>query len=217
MSNAWSQQIDSLKTSNYLEDQIYVGLSYITLSENPVGVGQNGFSNSFGIGFIKDFPFSAQGNLAVGAGLGYGRNTYYQNIRINENLEGNTFEILPAATVYKNNKFSTHVIDLPIELRWRTSTIDKYKFWRIYTGIKFSYVFSSNAKFQGESETETIRIKGIQDINQWQSGATLSVGYGTWTFNVYYGLSTIFKNAYLENLQPLGSKEFRMGLIFYIL
>jgi hypothetical protein len=36
------------------------------------------------------------------------------------------------------NKFT--VIRVPLEFRWRSSTFESYKFWRIYGGVKFSYL-----------------------------------------------------------------------------
>jgi len=214
-SASWAQTIDSTKATPYLEDQIYLGLSYINLVSNADAVNANGFSNSLTFGFIKDFPFTLRGNLAMGVGLGYGRNTYYQNIKLQEIGGATTFETVADASEFKNNKFSAHLVELPIEFRWRTSTYDKYKFWRIYTGLKFGYVFASNAKFKGTSET--INSKGISAMNNFQYGATFSAGYGTWTFNFYYGLSKLFKNAQLPDTDPLNLTDFRLGLIFYIL
>ncbi|MCK0132417.1 PorT family protein [Flavobacteriaceae bacterium F08102] len=211
----WAQTVDSTKAKAYLEDQIYMGLSYINLVSNSSKVNANGFSNSFSFGFIKDFPFTIRGNVSFGAGLGYGRNTYYQNIKLKEVAGITTFEPIEDASEFKNNKFSAHLVELPIELRWRTSTYDSYKFWRIYAGVKFGYVFTSNAKFKGTSET--IKIKGINAMNKLQYGATFSAGYGTWTFNFYYGLHAIFKNAKLPDDSPLDLSDFRLGLIFYIL
>ncbi|MCB0458772.1 MAG: porin family protein [Flavobacteriaceae bacterium] len=210
-----SAQNDSIVDQKYLEDQIYVGFSYIILNKPSEGVKQKGFSNNLSLGFIKDMPLNERGNLAFGVGLGYGRNTYFQNIKI-EKVDGNTqFSLLGGDVSYRSNKFSTHMIEAPLELRWRSSTIDKYKFWRIYGGAKFSYAFATNAKLKDDSGK--LKTKGIDEINNFQYGLTFSVGYGTWNFNFYYGLSDVFDKAYLEDTTPLNTKDFRVGLIFYIL
>ena len=208
-----AQNNDTIKSTKYLEDQIYVGLSIITLKNLSNDVAQSGFSNSFGFGFIKDIPTNTKGNFAFGIGLGYGRNTYFQNIKITELDNVSQFEI--AGDNISKNKFSIHSIDFPLEIRLRTSTIDKYKFWRIYAGSKISYVFASNSKFKEDSNT--VKIKGISEINKLQYGLTLAVGYGTWNFNVYYGLNDIFSNANLNGITPIEIRDFRIGLIFYIL
>ena len=208
-----AQNNDTIKSTKYLEDQIYIGLSIITLTNLSNDVAQSGFSNSFGLGFIKDIPTNTKGNFAFGIGLGYGRNTYFQNIKITELDNVSQFEI--AGDDISKNKFSIHSIDFPFEIRLRTSTIDKFKFWRIYAGSKISYVFASNSKFKEDSNT--VKFKGISEINKLQYGLTLAVGYGTWNFHVYYGLNDIFSNANLNGITPIEIRDFKIGLIFYIL
>ncbi|MDH5412778.1 MAG: PorT family protein [Flavobacteriaceae bacterium] len=209
-----AQNSNSFKADRYLEDQIYIGLSYITILNSPEGVSQNGFSNGLALGFVKDLPLNEKGNLAFGIGLGYGRNTYFQNIKISRPDLITIFEILEDGE-FKNNKFSSHNIEFPIEFRWRTSTLEKYKFWRIYTGAKISYSFYNNAKLR--QDPNTIKISGISEITNWQYGLTLAVGYGTWNFNFYYGLTDLFSDAYLGESTPIKINDFRIGLIFYIL
>jgi len=208
-----AQSNDTIKSTKYLEDQIYVGFSVINLTNMPDGVTQNGLSNSFELGVVKDIPVNEKGDFAFGIGLGYGRNTYFQNIKIEEINATTQFQI--AVEGFKNNKFSVHTIDIPLEIRWRTSTIDKYKFWRIYAGGKFSYVFASNAKIKEPGNT--IKLKGISEINKLQYGLKLAVGYGAWNFNFYYGLTDLFSDANLNETTPIEIRDFRIGLIFYIL
>jgi hypothetical protein len=208
-----AQTNDTVKSAKYLEDQIYIGLSMITLTNLDDYIAQSGFSNSFSFGFIKDIPVNLKGNFAFGLGIGYGGNTYFQNIKITEQDNISYYEIAGADVT--KNKFSFQTIDFPIEIRLRTSTLDKYKFWRLYAGGKIGYVVSSSAKFREDGNST--KIKGISELNKWQYGLSLAVGYGTWNFNFYYGLSDIFSNAKLNGVKPIEIKDIRIGLIFYIL
>lgn len=203
---------DTIKDNRYLEDQIYIGLSYTLMDKLPDSISSNGFSNSLTLGFIKDIPLNVARNFALGIGLGYGRHTYYQNLKITKLDDVMQFNV---ADDFKNNKFSIHAIEIPLELRWRTSTIDRYKFYRVYFGGKISYAFATNAKFRGNNNT--IKIKGIDEINKLQYGLSLSMGYGTWNLNIYYGLSDLFSDAELSENKPIKIRDFRVGLIFYIL
>jgi len=210
----YAQSKDTIVDSKYFEDQLYIGLSYITMTNLPETVKSNGFSNSLVLGFIKDIPLNEQGSFAFGVGLGYGRNTYFQEIRILKSNSGTLFENVHSDN-FKNNKFSIHSIEMPIELRWRTSTIDKYKFYRIYAGGKIGYAFATKSRFK--TDDSIIKTKGISEINKLQYGLTLSLGYGTWNINLYYGLNDIFSNAKLDGVTPIKMRDFRVGLIFYIL
>ncbi len=209
---ASAQHLDSINDNRYLEDQLYIGLSYITLINIPDEVFQNGFSNSLHLGFIKDIPLNLDRNVALGIGLGYGRNTYYQNIKITKTPQDQLFQIIEGG--FRSNKFSIHALEVPLELRWRTSTPTKYKFIRIYTGGKLSYAFAANSRLRTSAFNK--KTKKLSKINPLQYGITFSIGYGAWNANFYYGLSDIFKNAYLKDT-PIKLRDFRIGLIFYIL
>ncbi len=208
---AWSQAKDSLD-SRYLEDQIYLGITYNVLNKRPSNITSNGFSNGIFLGYIKDIPLNANRNFGLGLGLGYGRNTYFQNLKITEVNNSTVFE--PVSGTFDRNKFSLHSLEVPVEIRWRTSTTARYKFWRIYTGLKFGYVFASNAKLK---QNGTTFIQNIDEVNTFQYGLTLSLGYGTWNATMYYALNPIFSDAsLLETNDAIDSRELRIGLIFYI-
>ncbi len=209
----YAQSKDSIALEKYLDDQLYISITYNTLYDLPSGISQNGFSNGIFFGYIKDIPINKARNFGFGLGLGYGTNRYFQNLKIEEENGETTYEEVSS---FDRNKFSFHTIDVPIEVRWRTSTSTKYKFWRIYTGMKLSYVIGSNAELR---KNGTIKVKGIEDINKFQYGLTLGAGFGTWNLNVYYGLNTIFSSSALMKgtNTPVNGREFRVGFIFYIL
>ncbi len=197
--------------ASYLEDQLYLTLTYNSLIDKPKELTQNGFSGGIATGFIKDIPLNRKGTFGLALGLGYQYNAYIQNLKISKEGNKNIFVI---ADDYKSNWLKLHAIDVPFEIRWRNSTLNKYKFWRIYTGIKASYIFSSKSKFSDIKET--ILINNISEIKKVQFGIIFSAGYSTWNLYVYYGLNPIFDNVDL-NADQLDFKDIRIGLKFYIM
>jgi hypothetical protein len=203
---------DSINTdTSYLEDQLYLALTYNTLINTPKGVSQNGFSGGFATGFIKDIPLNSKGTFGFAAGLGYQYNAYIQNVKISKVGNNNVFTI---AEDYNLNWLRLHAIDIPFEIRFRNSTLEKYKFWRIYIGIKASYIYASKSKFSDSNET--ILIKNISEIQKMQFGLIFSAGYSTWNLYVYYGLNPLFDTIDL-NAEQLDFKDLRVGLKFYIM
>ncbi|GAB1857581.1 porin family protein [Flavobacteriaceae bacterium MHTCC 0001] len=204
--------VDSL----YREDQFYIGATYNLFEHQPSDVKQNSFSLGFHLGYIKDMPINKRRNKSIGIGIGYSTNSYIQNILINKDVSGDfTYAIIDGATNFTKNKFSEHVLELPIEFRWRTSTISSYKFWRVYTGIKLGYVFSNRSKFRGDLGNLT--FNNIEDYNKIQYGLTLSFGYNTWNIYAYYGLNPIFSKDAQLNANRLELSTIKLGLIFYVL
>ena len=57
--------IDSL----YREDQFYVGISYNSLQNKPIGTTQGRFTPSFSFGILRDMPFNKTRTWAIAAGI----------------------------------------------------------------------------------------------------------------------------------------------------
>lgn len=203
--------IDSL----YLEDQFYVGLNYNVLLNTPEVVSQNNISYGIYLGFIKDLPINPQRTLAFGIGLGYGVNSYYTNLRAIREGDDFRYEILPSDAPYKRNKIETHLVEVPIQFRWRNSTATDYSFWRIYGGLKFGYIVGSRSKFVTDQYKDTFYNR---DTDNFQYGLTLDIGYNTINFHVYYGLNDLFEDDVQgPDGNPVEFLPLRLGLIFYIL
>ncbi len=206
-----STAVDSL----YKEDQFYVGISYNILGKQPDGLSQSGFSTGLHFGFIKDMPLNTKRNVAIGIGLGYSINSYNQNMQIQELSDGSYGYSIVDGGTYSKNRFASHLIELPIEFRWRTSTPTEFKFWRIYTGFKIGYNVFNASKFNGDSGT--FKHTKIDDFNKVEYGLTLSAGYNTWNIYFYYGLNPIFSdNAVLDD-EVINMNAIKVGLMFYIL
>lgn len=217
----WSQEVvnDTTKILDhkYREDQFYFAITYNLLGEKPNNVSQTGFSSGFHFGYIRDFPLNERRNLGLGLGLGASINSYNHNIFISENSSGEIeyINLSDSDIEYTKNKFSTYLVEMPLELRWRTSTAEEYKFWRIYAGFKVGYLVASSTKFKGEMGK--IKNNNIKDFNDFQYGITFSSGYNTWNFHLYYSLNSILsKDAKVDN-QSIDMFAIKFGLIFYIL
>jgi hypothetical protein len=207
------QEVDSL----YREDQFYIGLSFNFITERPSDIKNEGFSGGLYFGTLRDMPINKKRTLAIAAGLGYAYNYYGHNLFIGEDYNNQIQYIaLNDEYNYRRNRFVTHEIEMPLEFRWRTSTPESYKFWRIYAGVKFGYVYYYSSKLiQGQGGD--IILTDIPDFNRLRAGATLSFGHGTFNFQIYYGLNSFFNSDAKINGEDVGMNTIRLGLIFYIL
>ncbi len=207
-------QKDSLSINpRYLEDQIYIGITYNIFSNTPDGFVQNSLSYGISGGFIKDIPFNKKRNKGMAIGLGYVFDTYSQNIAVNSGTQSLLDDYITTENTYN---IKTNSIELPIELRWRTSTLDKYKFWRVYTGISISYLLSASVSGIGDNELDGL----IQDLSleKLQYAYSLSAGYGTWNIYLRYALSPFFKTKRASEVtNSLKMNSFKIGIMFYLL
>lgn len=198
--------------ANYLEDQLYFSLQNNSLIKTPDDFKSYGFSNGISFGFIKDIPLNEQRNSGLGVGLGLSFNSFKNNIKLIET--NGLVNLIINDEGFDTNKISTNAIEIPIEYRWRTSTPDKFKFWRIYSGIKVSYVYKITYSFVDSSTS--YQLKNPDVLNNWQYGLTLNAGYSAFNLYTYFGLSPLYKEFNINNEKSL-VKELKLGLIFYIL
>lgn len=205
-----SEVIDSL----YREDQFYIGMTYNILKNSPSGMSQHSLSSSINVGFLRDVPIVKSRRIAVAPGVGFSYTNFKQNLIIAETSSGPAYQIMPSGTNFDKNRFSFLAVEVPVELRWRNSTAQSHKFFRVYAGVKASYIFY-NYSFFG-SDLNTYQITNNSDFNKLQFSSYLVLGYNS--INVYasYGLNDFFKQPII-NGSDAKLRSLNLGLIFYIL
>ena len=205
-------KIDSL----YREDQFYFGFTFNLLLNRPEGIRQSGFSGGLQLGYLRDFPINKKRTLAIAPGLGWSINSYGQNLLVTENRNDESeFYILENENDYSRNRFTNYLVELPLELRWRSSTPESYKFWRIYAGVKASYIYHFKSRYEGEGNNVT-QTK-VEELNRWRYGVMFTFGYNTFNFHFYYSLNPLFDANTTEYNREIGLHPLKIGLTFYIL
>ncbi|WP_158975524.1 porin family protein [Cellulophaga sp. L1A9] len=201
--------------TNYLEDQFYLGVNYNFMLKKPEDVFKRNFSYGLQIGFIKDLPLNESRTIALGLGFGYAVNSYYSNLIVTNENDLITYYAESDASLYKRSKFEMHSLEVPFEFRWRNSSATKYKFFRVYSGVKFAYNFSARSKLVTDTDRNGF---SNSDLERLQYGLTLNLGYNTFNLHLYYSLSDLLKeDTYLDTGEEIAITPFRVGLIFYIL
>tara|TARA_R110002072_G_scaffold260722_8_gene419274 strand:- start:13012 stop:13719 length:708 start_codon:yes stop_codon:yes gene_type:complete len=208
-----SQTVDSL----YREDQIYLGITVNFLNERPKGVVTESFVGGINFGFLRDMPLNKTRNVAIAAGLGYAYNNYGHSLLVEKDASGESiFSVLDSDLIdYDKNRFETHEIELPVELRWRTSTPEEYKFWRIYGGVKLGYAFHFKSVFKQDGEK--FRETKIDEFERLRYTAFLNFGYNTFNLQVQYTINSFFNDDAQINGVPINMTAIKLGLMFYIL
>lgn len=200
----------------YREDQLYIGVTFNFLNDLPSDSRQSGFSGGFHTGFIRDIPFNKKRNIGMGVGLGLSINSFRTNLLISQTEDGNSlFQVLKKDEFdYDVNRFSTYLVEMPIQFRWRTSSAESFRFWRIYTGLQLGYAYYFHSKFKQPGKN--IQVSKPDALNRLRYGVNFTFGYNTFNFTVYYSLNSIFDGNTIDG-DPVGLSTFKVGLMFYIL
>ncbi|WP_372920000.1 porin family protein [Salegentibacter sp.] len=207
--------VPSVIDSLYREDQFYVGLTFNLIDQKASSISQSSFSGGIHLGLIRDFPLNKQRNIAIGAGLGWSLNSFGHNLFIGQAENGETiFRSLDRSLDYDTNRFTTQLVELPLEFRWRTSTPETYKFWRVYTGLKLGYIYNFKSNFV-QPGNQVVQYD-LPELERFRIGANLTFGYNTFNFHFYYSLNPLFNDARVDDSE-IGMHLVRVGLMFYIL
>jgi len=213
--SVWMYAQDFSDDNMYLEDQFYVGLTYNILRNRPEDLRQRNLSYGLQVGFIKDMPLNADRTFALGIGLGYGINSYYTNMQAIKSANAISYTFLEDDFDFNRSKIETHLVEMPIQFRWRQSTPNDYKFLRIYGGVKLGYAFAAKSKYFSKQEKSVFQNT---DIQKFHYGLQFNVGYNTWNAYVYYGLNNLFKdNIAATNGSIMQMSPIHLGFVFYIL
>lgn len=209
--NVLPEVVDSL----YREDQFYVGFTYNLFLTDSDRYSERGFSGGLHAGFIRDFPVNKRRNWAIGIGLGLSTNTVSSNMLVTES-DGDVQFNFPSENITDpdRNRFNTNLVELPIQLRWRTSTPTTFSFWRIYPGFRMGYIFYARSII--ESADLNLETDSFDDLNRWRFAATLSVGNGNFNAFFYYALNPLFQDG--GDISPfINVTPLKFGFEFYLL
>lgn len=204
-------KIDSL----YREDQFYAGLNYNSLLNKPSGVSQEKISFGFSAGFLRDMPINKSRTLAIAPGIGFSFNNYLQNMSITGTNQNPIYGVIPSSVKYDKNRFEQLRVEFPLEFRWRDSDPTTYQFFRIYAGVKLSYLLMDKSVY--DDGIQKVVIKNNKDFEEFLYGVYLSMGYSAFNLQVYYGLNSLFKSSAKIDTVPVTINTLSIGVVFYIL
>ena len=208
---------DQSNSEFYREDQFYIAISYDVLSEVPQSVATRGLIGGVQLGFIRDWPLTRQGNWSLGTGVGLGYDRLGQNIVAQSNSgEVPAWTIEQSPSAIEANSLQITTLEVPLEIRWRTSDAQTYKFWRMYVGAKWSQYLDAKTVFKSPDTAVT-----LTDLPQLRKGiwyATLAFGYGIFNAQVQWGLTPLLIDVRDSvTQQSIGLRPIKLGIMFYIL
>ena len=112
----------------------------------------------------------------------------------------------------EQNSLKTSSLVLPLEFRWRTSTVNKTDFWRLYLGFKYKINLNSHFNYFLGGNTN------VNFVRKENTALYLSLGYNTWNLLIEYDLNNIYNRSItFTDESNLKVRSIKIGLIFYIL
>lgn len=189
-------------------DRFMVDLFTDIWRNTPQAMDINTINRGVNISLFYDFPIGTSSfSFAVGAGY-TGHNLYsdHQYTWIGPNFdftpihEGDQWEL-------RNNKLNLNYLNIPLEFRFRSRGIPNTI--RASAGLRTGYLVQASTKvhLQGTDNSirESIKFKELQleNIRNFQIGATARLGYGRFNLYGYFPITRIFDGNTVEEMMPV--------------
>ncbi len=147
-------------------------------------------SRGFEFYLMKDKAF-ANGHIGFGYGLGFSFTDVNSNTRF-DIINGNTImNPIADGIVYSQNKLSTNFIEVPLELRFRTSKNNNGKRLKMAVGVKASYLLQDHLKY--EDPALKVKTFDMQNLSPFRFVYEGRIGFGSFSLCGYYGINNLFK------------------------
>lgn len=165
--------------SNIKADWKCIGFNFSTMFDKPLG--RSSLSIGYGLG-IYVHNFSSNADMV------------YQLDSVTNNI---TTVIQPKTIPYVANRYNERLIEVPIELRYRTKSKSSFK---IMLGGKIGYVMSDFHKT--DDADGRIRRYNIENVNKLRYGLNFRIGVEQICLTASYYLSEVFTNKGPQGIHP---------------
>ena len=203
------KKIDLSGRSN---DHLMIQLGVAGWNGKPDSIKTKGFSKSFNVFFLFDFPFKTNPHLSVAVGPGISTDhiqfdkTYVGIKDITSTLR---FTNQADTTHFKKTKLATAWLDLPVELRYTADPMNNGKSFKAALGLKVGTLLNAHTR------SKTLQNKTGQTINSYTLKETSKsffntnhfvfsarAGYGHLSLFYSIQIGTLFKTGTAAEIRP---------------
>jgi hypothetical protein len=166
---------------------------------------QTSFIGSLGwnIHTLWDVPLTKGNTISLGWGFSY----KHQRIGLSGDLEMDSsthaMQYVPSTNstnLASKHVFGTHVVALPLEIRFR---LEKWRHVKFHLGGSIGYCFESYEKWWYKAPKIQLRTSNIEDVNPLVYGIHARLGIRNWAIFANYNFSHQFASKQSSMLTPI--------------
>jgi len=222
---AFAQQKDSTSTTkhkkkdwskvllgNRANDHLMIQFGYDNWAGTPDTIRTHGFSRSFNMYFMFDFPFKSDPRFSIGAGIGIGSSNIFfdkQEVLVAALNPTLAFPDKTASDHFKKYKLVSTYLEAPLELRFALNPENTNKSWKFAVGGKLGLLLSTYTKGKnlqnaaGQTINEFIEKESSKKyFNGTRFVATARVSYSAFGIFAQYSLTPLIKTSFGPAVNP---------------
>lgn len=196
------------------KDHLVIQYGVNSWMQKPDSLNTGGFSRSFNMHFMFDFPFKNNPKFSVGLGVGVGSdNMFFKKTNIDLKNRDRIYFNRDSVNSYKKYKLSTAYLEAPVELRYTHDPANVNKSFKVALGVKVGTMINAHtkAKVNRDANNEGGYISKINDrvhFNNLRLAATARIGLGVFSLFGTYQINQFFK----EGSGPADVRPMSIGL-----
>ncbi len=213
--SAFAQDVPKKKNnvdlSNRANDHLLVQFGYTKWAGIPDTINSSGFSKSFNVYIMLDYPFKSNPKLSMAFGPGIATdhilfsNTY---VGIKDNTASIYFTNQADTNHFKKTKLATAYLEAPVEFRYSAdpATGNGFKF---AIGVKIGTLINAhtrNTKLEDKNGSAlndyVMKEASKKFLNKNRLSATGRIGYGHWSLFGSYQFTPVFKDGAGPEVRP---------------
>lgn len=199
-----TQTEDEYDLKNYKSDpndRLIFEINHTGWLNQPNNIKTNWKSIGVNFALMFDKPLG-HSNFSIGYGIGIFSHNYHSNAefvyRYDSLKKYTVTDMVPKTNNYTINRFAQKIIEAPLEIRFRTKTISKFK---IMLGGKVGYVVSDFRKVFDDKGK--FKIYDTKNLNYLRYGVVFRIGVEQICFTASYYFSDVFvKNKGVNGITP---------------
>jgi|SRR5215469_851990 len=198
--------------ANRANDHFLMQFGYTGWAGRPDSIHTKGFSRSFNMYFMFDFPFKSNPKISVAIGAGVGTDNIFFDktyIGLKESTPTLRFQDLSDTTHFKKYKLATAIVEAPLELRFSSNPETPNKSFKVALGLKAGLLVQAHTKGKTwESSTGTTLITYTEKqadkhyFNSSRFAGTARIGYGVFSVFGTYQINAPFKEGFGPDVHP---------------
>lgn len=203
---------DPINLTGRANDHFMLQLGVTNWAGKPDSITTKGFSKSFNVYFMFDFPFKTNPKLSMAFGPGISSDhiifskTY---VGIKDATSTLRFTDQSDTNHFKKTKLNTTYLEAPIEFRYTANPLNSDKSFKWAVGVKVGTMISAHTRNRvlqnkgGNTLNDyTMKEKSKRFFNTTRLIGTARVGLGHFSLYGSYQVTTLFKEGVAAEIRP---------------
>ncbi|HLG39087.1 MAG TPA: outer membrane beta-barrel protein [Chitinophagaceae bacterium] len=203
---------EAIDLSGRANDHLLIQLGYTGWSGQPDTINNGGFSKSFNIYFMFDFPFKTNPKLSVAIGPGISSD-HIKFSKTFVDIKGTTtalqFIDQSDTNHFKRTKLVTSYLELPVEFRYTADPLNSGRGLKFAIGAKVGTMLNAhtrNKELQNKNggliNSYLMKEASKRYFNTTRLSAHARLGWGHFSLYGSYQITSLFKDGVAAEIRP---------------